>query len=115
MQPITDDRAGETMPRDAHARQVSVPAVGGGIVGLEGAERRHDLVVLELATGNVDLAGVDAAGDTAARGWHRRPRAPDVLRHIVLLVHLGVARARDEGRAETAADGEDAAAKLRGE
>src|SRR5262249_45952402 len=92
---------------DAHARQALIPSVRCRIVGFEGAERGHDLVVLELSAADVDFALVDAAGNATTRRWHLRPGRPQVLRDVIFLGDVGVARAGDEGRSEPAADGID--------
>ena len=101
---ISDDHSGEAVARDAHARKTLVPGVCSRVVAFEGAVGGHDLVVLEFAAGDIDTALVDTPGYTAAGCGHLRAGCPHILRYVVFLSDVGVARSRDEWPAPGSVD-----------
>src|SRR5207237_10550805 len=85
VQAVADDGARQSMTRYGHRRQYG-PSVVGRFVGLERTERVHPLVVLALATRDIDAPAKDSGRHRAARRRPLRARAaPGVCGRVVFL------------------------------
>ena len=101
---IADHRARGAVTRHGHRRQ-RAPRIRQRVVRLDGSIRADELLRGDFASGHVDAAAVRAGHASAAGGGHPLLRhVPGVRGGVVLLHHIRVRGAQDEGVAGAAAD-----------